>query len=246
MSKLCTLSDKFAMKKHPATWLTLGISGLALLAYVVLNACFHDALPLPSAESRITDNAGALSVSETAGLLDAIDAVEQSTGARISILLVPNLRGEPIEKYAERVANLWWPEQNEVDKHILMLISTHEKRAYLKVGHGLQEVIPARMAQDIVAENIMPAIRKNRVDDALTSGIEAVFSHISKEKVEDITSPMYRIFEKPASLTGLFVYLFLVASLLAVIKRLLSWGRKKDDTERSKGRHGPGRIRVSS
>ena len=229
---------RYSMKIRWGIGFKLGISALILLTYFALNDYFYQALTVTPTESRIADYAGALSVSQTARLIDTLDAAERATGAQISILIVPSLHGESVKKYGERVAAAWWPDQNEVDKHVLMLITTKERQAYLRVGDGLQDTLPASSVKRILADNIRPDIREERIAEGLSSGIEAIFSEIAKERVEEIWPSMHKAFEKPDGLTELLVYSLLIAALVMILKISLSWARKKDRVEMTQRRHG--------
>lgn len=225
------------MKMRWGMGLKLGIAALVLLAFFALNDFFYRELTVTPTESRIADYAGALSVRETATLIDALDAVERATGAQIDILIVPSLHGESVRQYGERVAAAWWPDQNEVDKHVLMVVATNERRSYLRVGSGLEEALPASSVARILDDNIQPDIRKARIAEGLSSGIEAVFSEVAKERVEEIWPSMHRAFEKPDSLMEFLVYSSLIAALAMVLGKSLAWAKRKDRVEMTRHRH---------
>lgn len=180
--------------------------------------------------------ANILSLADKSALDTKIESLETATGARIEVLVVPALAGEPIAQYASRVEQSWNPEENAVDKSILFLVAVGEKKAYLVVGAGLQDALPVTKTASILSSGVFPDLKQGRVVQGVSSGIDAISKQVEEDRVDDLTPPLHTLLGKPVSFEEFLHYLLLISGIAVLLSTLLFLAKRKDIAEYLKNR----------
>lgn len=225
------------MNKKSTLKLVLGFCVVVLLAALATAVYFRST---STHDPRIVDNAGALSGAEVAMLGDVLDLVEHATSTRIGVVLVPSLQGEALDEYGAKVSQAWWKVHRwKVDGRILMLISVDDGQVYWDVGSGLREDLPEAAVTRIVDEDMQPYLHEGKVDDALYSAFESLFSQITLARTEADWPFLHRAFDRPSDATGFLVYGLLILLAILSLGKMVAWGKEKDAQEHAHDhRHG--------
>ncbi|MHB1099922.1 MAG: TPM domain-containing protein [Burkholderiales bacterium] len=193
-------------------------------------------IDVPPEGNRITDLTGLLNVAQIKSLEAKLESLEFSTGANVEILVAPALGKESVQKYADRVENAWYPEENAVDKHVLFVVSAGDKNAHFVIGEGLQGALAESDAQSILNIKVIPLLRKGLVAQALADGIDAISESIAEARLDDINPPLHNVMIKPASFGEIAYYLLAIVGAIALMAVLVYAGKRKDLAEYLKSR----------
>lgn len=126
---------------------------------------------VPPLEARVTDLTGTLSADQCAALEKGLQTVEARNGSRIVVLMVPTTHPETIEQYSMRVAEAWKRDKKSVDNGLLMLVVKDERKVRIEVGHGLEGVIPDKVAHRVIDETMAPLINEGEYLRSIVSGL---------------------------------------------------------------------------
>ena len=208
-------------KLFSALWLVLMLCAFPASAEIVV----------PPQGERIIDLASVLSAEQIRSLYDKLDSLDTAAGAQIDILVVPTLGDESIDSYAARVESVWYPEENAVDKHILFLVSKHERKATLVIGEGLRDALPQNEAKSLLSGEVSPQLRRGKFGEGIMAGVVGISAKVEEERVEDVTPPLRTVLIKPISLGQIAHYLLIIAGVLVLIAALVFLGKRKDFSE---------------
>lgn len=148
------------------TSLTILVMGLATLA--------HAEVAVPPAGSRVTDLTQTLSVEQTETLARELERIDQQTGTRVLVLMVPTLDGEPVEDFAQRVFDAWKPGRKGVDDGVLLVLAKHERKIRIAVGRGLEGAVPDLMAKRISQSSMVPAFEQGRFAEGFLAAAQDI------------------------------------------------------------------------
>lgn len=143
-------------------------------------------LPVPElAGMRVHDEANILSPTFMSQLEQQLAAYEDSTSNQIAILIIPTLKGVPIEDYSFKVAETWKLGQANNDNGALLLIAVEDRKMRIEVGEGLEGVLPDAVCNQIIRNEIAPRFRQNDYDGGVHAGIISVVRAIGGEYQAD-------------------------------------------------------------
>jgi uncharacterized protein len=126
--------------------------------------------PIPPLTGPVVDAAGVLdagSRQRLERLARSARAREDGQGVQLQYLLVPSLRGEPIEEFSIRVAEAWRIGTKGKDNGLLVTVAMEDRAFRIEVGGGLEGEIPDALARRIGDQILRPAFRAGRFGDGL-------------------------------------------------------------------------------
>jgi uncharacterized protein len=94
---------------------------------------------LPALTGRVVDNADLIDPAAEAALTQKLAAFEQKSSDQIVVATVPDLGGEAIEPYANRLFRHWGLGQAGEDNGVLLLVARDDRRMRIEVGYGLAD-----------------------------------------------------------------------------------------------------------
>jgi uncharacterized protein len=123
----------------------------------------------PPIQGHVNDLAGKLSAGEKADLEQRLEAVNQSNGAEIAVLILPALPdGETIEDVAYGAFNGWKHGKKGTDNGVLLVIAVAEHRVRIETGKGVEGQLTDLQTQDIIQHQIS-APRSSRTTSTTAS-----------------------------------------------------------------------------
>ena len=128
--------------------------------------------------ARITDAANVLSALDKRALEDKLAAFETAHGSQIAIVVVPSVKPEPIEDFANRVGNTWKIGRANVGDGLLIVVAVEDKRVRIEVFRALEGAIPDATAKRIIREQIAPRFKTNDYAGGLSAALDAIFKQI--------------------------------------------------------------------
>ena len=131
----------------------------------------------------VTDLTGTLTTEEQSALNQQLQTLEQQNHFQVAVLVTPTTGGKNIKLAAsQRYGVYHWKPVGEkrYGEGILILVVWPEGLASMKIGHGLEQMLPPEQAAQIVRYHMQPEFEKNNLFAGLTGGIESIaqFTHI--------------------------------------------------------------------
>ncbi len=149
-------------------------AALALLAALIALALPAFAFTPPPLRGHVVDTAGVLSPDEIAALDAKLDGVARRTGYQIVAFVPRSLEGESIDDVAYETFNTWHLGQKGKDNGVLLVIAPHERRTRIETGAGVEGPLTDLQSDDILLHDVVPALKQNRVYDAIDQGTTAI------------------------------------------------------------------------
>lgn len=208
------------MRKHLLTF-------LLLLAACSPLARAEKVQDLPQPTNYVSDFANVLSPQTQDSLNSLLLQVDRQAHAQIAVVTIKSLDGEPIENFATALEDKWKVGKKGTDRGLLFLLATEDRKYRFEVGYGLEGILPDGRAGDI-GRSMIPYLRQNDYDSAVTSAVQQVAGIIATDAGVTLTAPQRRmpgsaVAQQPRPLT-LGELLVLGVVLLLVIWFLARFG----------------------
>lgn len=142
------------------------------LALVVLSCTALAEAPIPKRAGPLVDRAHVLSAHERKTLLGKL---EQERPEQIRVLIVRSLGKEPIERFAEQVSEAWKLGNNEA----LLVACTRDSSARIVIGTGLIEKLDETLLQQIVEQDLAPALAQQSYYAGIDGALNRMFSALA-------------------------------------------------------------------
>ncbi len=134
---------------------------LAALALLVL-AIFATpawAQTFPQLTGRVVDDAHLLNPQQVQALDAKLAALEQQSQRQLVVATVPDLQGQEIEDYANRLFRTWKLGDKERNDGALLLIAPNQRKVRVEVGYGLEGIITDALSAIIIQREIVPRLK---------------------------------------------------------------------------------------
>ena len=163
---------------------------LAVLAATWLSAEPLNSIPNPRVRDStwVTDMAGELSAETVAQLNQKIDAVHQSHGIEMAVVVIRSLDGTTVEDMAEKIFNRWGIGKKGKDNGLLFLWATGDRKVRIEVGYGLEGLIPDGKAGAILDTYVIPRFRDGEFERGVIAGVDATLAVARSEPVAGLDS----------------------------------------------------------
>jgi uncharacterized membrane protein YgcG len=142
--------------------------------------------PFPEPSGRINDFAKVLDTSARARLQELVDALQRNTGAELTLVTVFHAGQRTPEQLAEALFEHWGVSKR--DKGLLLLLALNERRLEVKVGGGLQIVLPDTVAADVRLLWAGPLLRQGKIQQALLAAVSEIAKRIRKGREEGVVA----------------------------------------------------------
>ena len=116
----------------------------------------------PDPPRLVNDLAGLMQPQEVAALEQKLVAYNDSTSSQIAVVTVPNLGGNDIADYAQKLYENWGIGRKGKDNGILVLVAQQEHTARIQTGYGLEGAVPDALAKRIISNTLVPAFEQNQ------------------------------------------------------------------------------------
>ena len=161
----------------------LRLAILVLAGCVLLPTANAQQVPVPPFERWVTDQTGTLDTDTRMQLEARLDALHESKGAQLAVLVVPTTGDDSIEGYARRVFDAWKLGRANVDDGVLLLVARDDRRLRIEVGYGLEGAVPDIVAGRIVREQIVPRFQQDAYAAGIVAGVDSLLAAINGEEL---------------------------------------------------------------
>jgi uncharacterized protein len=176
---------------------------------------------LPKPTDYVSDDAHVMSQATINQLDQLCGEVDHEAHAQIAVVTVNSLAGKDVEQYAVDLFTAWGIGSKKSDRGVLVLIAPTERKRFIETGYGLEGILPDGKVGDI-GRQMVPALRANDFDGALTLATDEIAQIIAKDanvQLQPLTQQGAEIAQQPqkpslAQALGGIVFLILVVIFL--------------------------------
>lgn len=135
----------------------------------------------PSPPKLVNDLADVLSPEQEATLERKLVAYDDSTSNQVTVLTIKTLDDYPIEEYALKVLRDWGIGNQQHNNGVLILAVIEDRKIRIKTGYGLEGAIPDIIANNIIANDIVPAFRSENYYEGLDKATSSIIAAAAGE-----------------------------------------------------------------
>lgn len=146
----------------------------------LLFPCHVLAVVKPTSDFYVNDYANILSSETEQYILDKSIALNRVDGTQIVVVTVPNLEGDSLEDYANKLFNSWGIGNKKENNGLLLLLALEEREFRVEVGDGLEGILPDGKTGRFQDQYIIPYLRDNNWNEGIKNGYNAFYSEIVK------------------------------------------------------------------
>lgn len=147
----------------------------------------------PTTQFFVNDFANVLSDSAEQEIVTIGKKVESTTTAQLVVVTVPNMNGDYIESYANKLFNRWGIGVKNKNNGILLILSKDDRKIRIEVGYGLEGAINDAKAGRILDKYAIPSLKNNNYDKAIIDTVIQIQGEIYNEYGIDnsVENPKY-------------------------------------------------------
>lgn len=172
----------------------------------------------------VNDYAGVLSVDQAASLEQELQTYEQVTTNEIVVVTVPDLGGDTVENYAEKLFQEWGIGKAEEDNGALILVAVADRKMRIEVGYGLEPYLTDIESSQIINEVMKPAFQAGDFYAGLSGAVSNIEKILNGEQLDLPTAST----EPSVDYSGLadfliFGFFIFAEVIVSVLARTKSW-----------------------
>ncbi|MCQ8906954.1 TPM domain-containing protein [Escherichia albertii] len=173
--------------------------------------------------SSVTDLTGMLTTEEQTVLTQQLQTLEQQNHVQVAVLVTPTTEGKSIKLAASQAYGLyhWKPTEGQrYGEGILVMVMWPKRQVALKMGPGLEEILPPEQAAQIIRYRMQSEFEKNNLFAGLTRGIEgiALFTH-TKASLSPLDALANHLFANPQRSLPCLAWTLLMIVAIVVLWR---------------------------
>lgn len=129
---------------------------------------------LPALTGRVVDEAGMIDAAVEAAIVRKLEAFEQKSSDQIVVATVPDLGGQAIEPYANRLFRQWGLGQAGENNGVLLLVARDDRKMRIEVGYGLEGTLTDLHSKFIIENTMVPAFRANNFSHGISGAVDDI------------------------------------------------------------------------
>ncbi|MCX6601013.1 MAG: TPM domain-containing protein [bacterium] len=108
--------------------------------------------------------------------------LDEKTGAQIGVASFPDMGGDEIDGFTNRLFEQWMPGQKGVNNGILMVNAIAERQIRIEIGYGLEPILPDAVAGRVRRDVMTPLLAEGKYGEAYLAGVAALAGLIAKNE----------------------------------------------------------------
>ena len=148
-------------------------AALAAVAVLLASGAAAQSLP-PPPSAYVNDYAGVLPPDAEAQLEARLRAFDAETSSQILVAVFPKLPSASLEDFTIRTAQSWRVGRGKLNNGVVLFVFVQDRKIRMETGYGLEGALPDAIANRIIDEQIVPALRQGDYAGGLARGLEAV------------------------------------------------------------------------
>ena len=158
-------------------------------AGVALVGCAAPGDTYPEFTAPVVDSANVVSPDVEATVGAELQSFRTAGGPQIAVAVVDSTGNASIEDYTIDLANQWGVGDQAKDDGVVILIAVNDRELRIEVGSGVEGDLTDVTAGNIVDQVMVPLLRANDFDGAVTQGAQAVMKVWRGEAIPVVTVP---------------------------------------------------------
>lgn len=189
----------------------------------LISAAFSARREFPQPVGYVSDFADVVSAELEERTSAVCRELDEKTGVQIGVATFPDLGGDEIDGFTNRLFELWGPGLKGMDNGILIVDAIAERKVRIEIGYGLEGIIPDAVAGRIRRDVMTPLLKEDRRGEAYFAGVAVLASIVAKEEgitlesLEGVKINVPRGKGRGDSLMQLFPLLFIFAAIAVLI-----------------------------
>jgi uncharacterized protein len=180
---------------------------LLLLAILCVNAAV--AAELPALTGRVVDAANVIDATTREEITRKLEAFEAKSSDQVVVVTVPDLDGEAIEPYSNRLYRSWALGQQQENNGVLLVVAPNDRKVRIEVGYGLEGTLTDLLSKLIIENAIIPGFRSGDYAGGISRGVDDILSVLSGDAAE-LEARAKRNIKEPASDIDWFMVIFMI------------------------------------
>jgi len=135
----------------------------------------------PTAQFFVNDFANILSDETEQAIFNMGVNIQEKTTAQLVIVTVPNMNGDYIESYANKLFNRWGIGTKDKNNGVLLILSKDDRKIRIEIGYGLEGAINDAKAGRILDKYAVAALKVNNYDQAILDSAKQIQGEIYTE-----------------------------------------------------------------
>ncbi len=135
-----------------------------------------------SADRWVADPNDYIDVNSEQILESKLDAIEKSTSAEVTLVVLPDVSGGNPHDFGVKLFNTWGVGKKERDNGLLILLVMNQRRVEFITGYGMEITLPDLQCYQIQQEFMVPRFKAGDYAAGLIDGIDAVAREIVGER----------------------------------------------------------------
>jgi uncharacterized protein len=154
---------------------------LCIMLFLWVQLMAQEILKRPSPPRLVNDIANVLSPDQEASLERKLVAYDDSTSNQIVVITLQTLKGYPIEEYSTKLFREWGIGNKTTNNGILIITAIEDRQIRIETGYGLEGAIPDIVANQIIRNDIGPAVRSGDYYEGFDQATTSIFQAAAGE-----------------------------------------------------------------
>jgi len=144
----------------------------------------HAEFKVPALTGPVVDEGEMLSFEAQDKLEAFLRRLNQSGGAQIQVVTLPDLGGLSVEEASIKIADQWKLGDAKRDNGVILLLSKAERKVRIEVGQGQEGNLPDINASRIIRDVIIPRFKSGDIDRGVIDGVLAIVHYTDPQFLE--------------------------------------------------------------
>ena len=193
--------------------LTIGL----LLVLLTMGSTLKAQLPRPSNPPRlVNDYTGTLSADQVSTLEHKLVTYNDSTSTQILVMLVDDLQGYSIEKYATEIGQSWGVGQKGKDNGLVILVKpkkgSSKGQVNISPGYGMDQYVTDATAKHIIDKEMIPEFENDNYYAGIDKAVNVIMDLCSGKFTQDEYN------NKDKGIPLVLIILFVIAIIIILSK----------------------------
>ncbi|MET3646447.1 TPM domain-containing protein [Phyllobacterium ifriqiyense] len=154
---------------------------LVLLAVFSVHAF---AAELPALTGRVVDGANVIEPETREAITRQLEAFETKSSDQVVVVTVPDLDGQDIESYSNRLYRHWALGQKQENNGVLLVVAPNDRKVRIEVGYGLEGTLTDLLSKLIIENSIIPGFRSGDYSGGIARGVNDIVQVLSGDSAE--------------------------------------------------------------
>lgn len=140
---------------------------------------------LQSASEFVSDPEGLMSPEARAAANRQLRSLMDSTSAEVAVVILPSIGDRDAFDFVRELGDTWKIGKKDKSNGLILFFAMDQHEVRIHTGYGLEGIIPDAVAGVIIRDDIIPAMRRDDLDGAVTAATTKISRLISDPEARD-------------------------------------------------------------